>query len=472
MVTLCCRPGGCGRQQHWVTGRGWLSHRDEIQRAYALEYGDRFEPIVRLSGVTVGSGILFAYTGWYLSLAWAGFYLLTHLIYFTFLRAHLEKATEGDVRIASAIFAKLLVTFIWMPVYIICQQDQAMSVAGAALFGCILVFLVRRSDTRLEQIAAHVIVIGASTLIVLGVTIPKLGNPLAQAGLALAGLALVFYFAQSLLQARKIKLEAAEAAEQFHQARKMQAVGRMAGGIAHDFNNNLTAIIGHLELLKELEDETERAASIEDALVAARQGAKTVRQLLLYARKEPTDVGRHRLGDIMNQLDPLVRNLVPDTIDIDLIGEQSDLEIVADQNQLLTGLINLVMNAVDAMPDGGQLSISPRISSVDRPLPMADGLPIQPGRYVAIAVRDTGTGIPPEILPQVIDPFFTTKAMGKATGLGLPMVVGISRRFGGGLDIRTGETGTDVTIYLPLARSDASEEERPDPVADRPRLIG
>jgi two-component system, cell cycle sensor histidine kinase and response regulator CckA len=237
--------------------------------------------------------------------------------------------------------------------------------------------------------------------------------------------------------------------EQLHQSQKMQAVGQLAGGIAHDFNNVLTAIIGYSELL--LANHRPTDPSFQDIMQIkqnANRAAGLVRQLLAFSRRQTLRPQVLQLGDVLSELQMLTRRLVGEKIEVDL-RQGRDLWLVkADLNQFEQVIVNLIVNARDAMPDGGKIYLR------TRNVPAADCAAygeklLPPADYVLVEVEDTGTGIPADIRDKIFDPFFTTKEFGKGTGLGLSMVYGIVKQTGGYIfcDSQVGR-GTTFRIFL------------------------
>jgi two-component system, cell cycle sensor histidine kinase and response regulator CckA len=237
--------------------------------------------------------------------------------------------------------------------------------------------------------------------------------------------------------------------EQLHQSQKMQAVGQLAGGVAHDFNNVLTAIIGYSDLL--LANHRPTDPSFQDIMQIkqnANRAAGLVRQLLAFSRRQTLRPQVLQLGDVLSELQMLTRRLVGEKIDVDL-KQGRDLWLVkADLNQFEQVIMNLIVNARDAMPDGGKIFIRTKNVAAsecaaygEKQLPAAD--------YVIVEVEDNGTGIPPDIRDKIFDPFFTTKEVGKGTGLGLSMVYGIVKQTGGFVfcDSQVGR-GTTFRIFL------------------------
>ncbi len=241
---------------------------------------------------------------------------------------------------------------------------------------------------------------------------------------------------------------AAQAA--LHQAQKMEAVGRLSSGLSHDFNHILTIIIGNLELMQMQPQAAQFGDLLTDALEAAELGANLTSRLLAFASKsvlapEHLDVNA-ALGP--DTLDFLRRSLRPDH-KLSLDAQPGIWAISADPALLQTAFLNLVLNAKDAMPDGGFIVIETRNVTVTQD--NVEGQPdFLPGDYVRISVTDNGTGMPEHVLKNAFEPFFTTKPSGKGTGLGLPMVYGFVRQSGGHVEGRSEPgQGTSVSIYFP-----------------------
>jgi PAS domain S-box-containing protein len=262
------------------------------------------------------------------------------------------------------------------------------------------------------------------------------------------------------LQAEILRREEAQAA--LLQVQKLEALGQLTSGVAHDFNNVLAAISGSLELLRRhlAGDRQRQLADIGER--AVQRAASLVRQLLSFARRqalEPQVIDLHSmLADTRNLLAHSLTGTITCTVDI----APDTSPIIADSNQLQVALLNLAVNARDAMPGGGTLTVSTRnLFVTDQDAPgFGNGPPPKPGHYVAIAVRDSGTGMPPEVLARVLEPFFTTKAPDKGTGLGLAMVHGFATQAGGALRIESRvNEGTVVEIILPRAEVGVSEPE-------------
>lgn len=244
------------------------------------------------------------------------------------------------------------------------------------------------------------------------------------------------------------------------QAKKMEAVGRIAGGLSHDFNNLLTVILGNLEALRErYEDWEEIVDHLEPAIRAARRGADSTRQLLAFARRQPLQPVPVDVASLMADMVPLLRRSMG-TIEIAVVSKTGDnlCCALADPHMLENALLNLAMNSRDAMPSGGLLSMEiERVRHDGRALFDAQ---VPQGDYVQISVRDTGLGIDKDIFPRVFEPFVTTKDAGSGTGLGLSLVYGFVKQSGGFIKIDSERgTGTCVTFLLPYSSTGVETTE-------------
>jgi PAS domain S-box-containing protein len=239
--------------------------------------------------------------------------------------------------------------------------------------------------------------------------------------------------------------------EQLRQSQKIEAIGRLAGGVAHDFNNLLTVINGHTDLLLMVAPETGRERdSLESIRQAGEHAANLTRRLLAFSRRQVLDVKTIDLDSVVTGLEDMLRRLVGDDVTLDL-RTGAGHRVRADVGQIEQVLLNLVVNARDAMPRGGQIAIT--TASVEMPAGfMGVDAEVESGRYVELVVSDTGSGMTPEVAERAFEPFFTTKETGKGTGLGLAMVFGIVRQSGGyvAVDSAPGH-GTSIRILLPAA---------------------
>src|SRR5205807_1997412 len=254
--------------------------------------------------------------------------------------------------------------------------------------------------------------------------------------------------------------------EQFRQSQKMEAVGQLAGGIAHDFNNLLTAILGNTQLLlRDLPPSDAKRSDVEEIRRASERAASLTRQLLAYSRRQMLQPEVLDLNGVVAEMDRMLRRLIGEHITLVTVLAPELGRVRADPNQLEQVLVNLAVNARDAMPDGGKLTIETSNVELDASFAQAH-LGSVPGSYAMVAVTDTGAGMDATVRAHLFEPFFTTKEVGKGTGLGLATVYGIVKQSDGYIEISS-ELGQGSTfkIYLPRLESD-SASAGPSPMQD------
>jgi signal transduction histidine kinase/ActR/RegA family two-component response regulator len=261
------------------------------------------------------------------------------------------------------------------------------------------------------------------------------------------------------------------AAEQLRQAQKMEAVGQLTGGLAHDFNNLLAIIIGNLDLLDEDLAGTPSRELVSEALGAALRGSELNKQLLAFSRRQPLAPQAVDLNQLISGIAGLWRRTVGEAIDV-RVHLANDLWMTrADPSQVETAILNLVINARDAMPDGGTLTVETRNQRLDAGAHSEDD--VAPGDYSVITVSDTGLGMSPETVAHAFEPFFTTKPVGQGTGLGLSMIYGFVHQSGGDVRIYSERGhGTAVSIYLPRADDAVPVPQAAEAKAERTEAAG
>jgi PAS domain S-box-containing protein len=252
------------------------------------------------------------------------------------------------------------------------------------------------------------------------------------------------------------RLKATE--EALRQSQKMEAVGQLTGGIAHDFNNLLTGIVGSLDLMQTRlnQGRTENVGRyIDAAMTSANRAAALTHRLLAFARRQPLIPKSVDANALVVSLEDLLRRTIGERLDLEIVAAADLWLTICDPNQLESALLNLAINARDAMPDGGKLTIA--TSNIVIAALNADAPALAPGDYICIDVTDTGTGMSPDVVARAFDPFFTTKPIGQGTGLGLSMIYGFARQSNGhvGIDSRPG-AGTAVKLYLPRYLGEAA----------------
>jgi len=257
----------------------------------------------------------------------------------------------------------------------------------------------------------------------------------------------------------KTKLE-----EQLRQAQKLESIGRLAGGVAHDFNNMLSIILGYSEdILQKLPPGDPIQDEVEEIISAGRRSADLTRQLLAFSRKQILRPKVLDLNDLMRNLERMLRRLIGEDIEMSVYLDSEPTVVEVDPGQFEQVIMNLVVNARDAMPGGGKLDID--ISRVELDEEYAGNhQSVKPGRYILVAVSDTGTGMDKETMNKIFEPFFTTKGKGKGTGLGLSTVYGIIKQSGGNVWVYSESgRGTTFKIYLPEAKKNVENTKRPAP---------
>ncbi|HEX7719699.1 MAG TPA: ATP-binding protein, partial [Woeseiaceae bacterium] len=252
---------------------------------------------------------------------------------------------------------------------------------------------------------------------------------------------------------------------QLLQAQKMEAVGLLTGGVAHDFNNLLTVISGNLEhAIASGSTSSSQDEILADALAAAEKGAALTHRLLAFSRQQPLQPVHTDLNAIVAGMIEMLRRTLGEDIEIEVKLDKHLWPELADKSQVENALLNLAINARDAMPTGGKLTIETLNASLDEAYTSRNE-DVQPGDYVMLAISDTGAGMAPEVIERVFEPFFTTKADGMGSGLGLSMIYGFAKQSGGHVMVysEVGH-GTTVRLYLPRA---TSSPEPPAPDVDR-----
>ena len=245
--------------------------------------------------------------------------------------------------------------------------------------------------------------------------------------------------------------------DQLRQSQKMEAIGTLAGGVAHDFNNILTAIMGFGSILRSKLGESPHAHYADDILSAADKAAKLTHGLLAFSRKQTIETKPVNINEIVSTIDRILHRIIGEDIEFHSNIAPEDLVIMGDCGQIEQVLMNLAVNARDAMPNGGSLRLTTEQVEITKNQP---DYSLHPGQYARIAVSDTGVGIDKETCHRIFEPFFTTKGLGKGTGLGLSIVYGIVKQHGGEVSVCSEPgSGTCFNIYLPLVESSSTYHE-------------
>jgi PAS domain S-box-containing protein len=283
---------------------------------------------------------------------------------------------------------------------------------------------------------------------------------------------LIYANGRNVTAEREAAAALARAEELLRQSQKMEAVGQLTGGIAHDFNNLLAAISGSLELLQQRvasgrTDGLQRYAAA--AMTAAQRAASLTQRLLAFARRQPLDPKRVEANRLIADIEDLLRRTLGPGIELDIVLAGGLWPTLCDANQLESAILNLAINARDAMPEGGRLTIETGNAFLDEADARSQGGEVRPGQYVMISITDTGTGMTPEVMARVFDPFFTTKPMGQGTGLGLSMLYGFVKQSEGHVRVYSelGQ-GTTFRLYLPRHRGGSDAAEAAGTIATAP----
>ena len=242
------------------------------------------------------------------------------------------------------------------------------------------------------------------------------------------------------------------AQEQLRQSQKMEALGQLTGGIAHDFNNLLTVVVGGLDIIAKRADDAKIKRYADNALAAAERGARLTGQLLAFSRVQRLEVRPTHVAPLIQNMRPLLRNVLGPGITKQFDLDEALMPVMADPTQLEVAVLNLAINARDAMPDGGTLTFSSRKVNVSGDADVEDG------DYIELCISDTGFGMPPEVAERAFEPFFTTKEVGKGTGLGLSMVYGMARQSGGSARIES-TPGKGTAVKLLFRKADEAVRE-------------
>ncbi len=276
---------------------------------------------------------------------------------------------------------------------------------------------------------------------------------------------------RDLTERRQAQLQLEQSREQLFHAQKMEAIGQLTGGLAHDFNNLLTGISGSLELLRTRVAQGRIAdldRYITSALGATSRAAALTHRLLAFARRQTLDPKPTNANKLIANMEDLIQRTVGPSIKIETVLAIGLWPTLCDPNQLESALLNLCINARDAMSQGGQLTIETANTWIDERGARARDM--QPGQYVAVCVTDTGAGMSPDVLARAFDPFFTTKAVGHGTGLGLSMVYGFAKQSGGQVRLYSeADNGTTVRLYLPRHGAEPEDEDAQPDLEHAPR---
>ncbi|AHM04883.1 histidine kinase/response regulator hybrid protein [Roseibacterium elongatum DSM 19469] len=437
-------------------GEGAATPRDfSAQMALLVEAdGSHWtEMIFRWSGITAGGLLAWLFSGDWLCLAWVAAYLSLNAVYLATL--HAVKRPVARRRYIAALLLNFALSGLYtaLPVYLVTFKDPALHFIG------IVGFLALALHNLVQHRGLGIVALWDQGLIVIGGSVVarelymNAGNEAEQIMVVTGTMILMVYFLLSYRSNIAVHNRLSRAERLRAEGQKMEAVGRLTGGVAHDFNNILTVILGNLDLYREIDSPAERDHLIDEVEKAARRAATLTAQLLAFSRRATLLPESIRLAGYLDGLGAMLARVLPANVDLVIRPPAPMLTVHADPNQLSTALLNLVINARDAMPDGGLIEISAEALTLPDPMgdspARRDGSRLE-GTFCAIRVRDQGTGIPPDMLDEVLQPFVTTKPLGQGSGLGLSMVLGFAEQTRGALLLgnRPGG-GLEASLILP-----------------------
>lgn len=275
-----------------------------------------------------------------------------------------------------------------------------------------------------------------------------------------ADASLVTVVVADVTERRRAEQERTHLEAQLRQAQKMEAIGRLTGGVAHDFNNLLTAIFGNLEIASDSGLSDEARECVDQAMAAARSAAELTHRLLAFSRQQPLQPNRVNPAGMVRGMEVLLRRTLGEHYELEIVSSAGQWECEIDETELERALLNLAINARDAMPDGGKITIETGNARISSEYALeVEGL--RAGQYVVVAVSDTGSGMSEEVQARAYEPFFTTKGVGRGSGLGLSMVYGFVKQSNGHIQIYSElDVGTTIKLYLPRATTGSTVRPR------------
>lgn len=418
----------------------------EVQHMQKIDSQDRVELIIRSCIILACASALYWSTGQLIMLIWAASYLTMLAFYLRLLKLsappvyRIQYFTLFGFNVGlQLLFASMSVYVTWLgsPVY--------WFVGGCGVCGLALHNILRHTTFTRLAVADMIIVIGTvcANLAHFVVIFPGTGGDIA---MIVGGLSICAYYVRCFFLTISIRKRLAQSIASEAHAKKMQSVGQLTSGIAHDFNNLLTVIRGNLDLHDAIDNPQERSLMLSEARDATDKAAHLVAQLLAYSRKSPIAPRPIDLTGFMRDFKHMLTRVMPDNIEVEVISPDQDTFVYADPGLLHAALLNVAVNARDAMAhQGGTLTIAsatlPAGAGTDAPQDVAE-----------ICITDTGPGVPNHVLPRLIEPFYTSKPVGEGSGLGLSMVQGFAEQSGGKLMIENGAGGgLMVCLTVPLS---------------------
>lgn len=416
---------------------------DQLRRG---EFGTRPELVARAVVIVAAGMALYLYKGWWIGLAWTLAYLLSQAVAWVLL----HRPPPHGARLVRAGYASYVATtaiYTALPLGLLLSGDTTLVYCGAMGLIALGVFTLWREEAPAALLPFDVALGWLAAGTAFAGTLRWTGSVIEVVILAALSVTAAGYYTLAMIANRRTRQALKAAAARGTEAQKMEAIGRLSGGIAHDFNNILTVLQGNLELYEEIADPEERRRLVQEAHAAALRASGLVAQLLAFARRAPLAPAPLDAGRVMEDLAGMAARVLPESIRVTHVRPAGVLPVRADPDRLLAALLNLVINARDAMAGRGRLTLSAGVARIGA----RDEAALPPGDYVRFVVGDTGPGMDAATAARALEPFYTTKPVGAGSGLGLPMAKGFAEQSGGALRFATADTGTTVSILLPLA---------------------
>lgn len=424
----------------------------DLDLLWDSEFGARRELVIRCLGIAAGGIAVWIYEGSLIGPAWAVVYFIGLLANYLALRPRVG-TEQRSVFLCFATYFVTAITYLSLPLYMIVMGDAALSFCAALAVMAYAVFTLFRSEPP-QLVAPFDIAVGWVCASVAAFSFWHVGTTfMAQGLIVMMCLVVGFYYSMALIATRATRAELRLAVQRSFEAQKMESIGRLSGGIAHDFNNILTVLQGNLELYHEVPNGPEQDALVDEARAAGVRATALVSQLLAFARRAPLETRAHDANKVVEELSTLAQRLLPVSIQFENRVPEAGVCVLADANGLHSALLNLILNANDAMEGRGSVVLA--LDVVSGPAPEGSAIPSMSltNSHLRFSVADDGPGMSKDVERRALEPFFTTKSVGKGSGLGLSMAVGFAEQSSGALRIKTSTAGTIVAMHLPLCEA-------------------
>lgn len=404
----------------------------------------------RVFSVSAAAIGLWLYSGEFSGPIWAVLYLAgLFASYFTLRPANPDRTLSIWIGFASHAYIALV--FASLPLMLIASDDMVLAFCG--IFGIVGLGAFTLFNKDLPVVAQLLdVAIGWAAIAIVAVKfIPASPTLAAQGVMTLLCLVVGGYYTLALLTARAVRVDMRAEVQRENAAREIAAVGHLSGRIAHDFNNILTAVQGSLELYHEVPTGPEKDALVDEAREASKRATKLVSQLLAYAQRAPKNPVSQPVEAVLDDVVGVMRHRLPEAVDLDVRLADQAVHVIADHEALRSALLQVLFNAAEAVGHQGTIVVAADMAqgaAIDARSTISDD---PTDAHVRFSVSDDGPGMSPDVLHRATEPFFTTKTVGRGSGLGLSMASGFAGQAGGALRTKSSELGTIVSLHLPLA---------------------